>query len=180
MMTNSVGEPVEISMNFGPGEWTETTLAALVGTYQKNVEAMGAATAEVLTRVDRFADGSASVQVSWDRRGTIMNPMTGEDVSGGLAPDGSRPGLIMYTEENGETFVELQKEPTFTKPFPFEPARGTGAANNPGDRSAAGWFWVAVLGLLAAAGGIAWTRHKINKEAETSTRGRPLHQANGT
>jgi len=60
-------EPVEISTRMRPGEWTEESLAELVGTYRTRVQEMGAPAAEVATDIERNDDGSVKVVVSWTK-----------------------------------------------------------------------------------------------------------------
>lgn len=161
-MIESGNEPVEVSTHISPEDWTEATLGGLVGSYQDRVRAMGAPPEDVVTQVERLGDGSVSVRVSWDRRGTAMDPMAGDGASGGLEPDGSKPGLIMYTEEDGETFIELQDEHALAPPDQVATARG-GESTTPGQqRPGVPWPWFVVIGagLFAAVGGIGWLRRK--------------------
>ena len=106
-MMGSSNDPVEISVHFGPDEWSETGLAALVGSYQDMLHAMGASAKDTVTQVNKQEGGSVSIRVSWDRRGTVMHTMTGLDDAGRLVPHGNKPGLLMYTEKDGETYLEL-------------------------------------------------------------------------
>ena len=168
-MIDSGNEPVEISMHFSPEDWTETSLAAVVSSYQDKVRAMGAPPKDVITQVERLGDGSVSVHVSWDRRGTVMDPMTGDEVSGGPFTEGSRPGLIMYTEEDGETFVELQDEHSIPPTGSVEMARGGEPAIYGKERAGVPWAWIVVVGagLFAVARGIGWIRRKIHSKAKS-------------
>ena len=168
-MMDSGNEPVEISMHFSPEDWTEASLATLVSSYQDKVQAMGAALEDVITQVERLGDGSVNVQVSWDRRSTVTDPMTGEDVSGGADTFGSKSALIMYTEEEDETFVELQDEHSIAPPGPLEMAGGGEPAIDRQELPGIPWAWFVVVGagLFAAAGGIGWLRRKINNKAES-------------
>ena len=65
-MTAENAEPVEISTRFRPGEWTEARLTALTASYQEKIVAMGAASEDIATSIDRGMDGSVAVSVSWD------------------------------------------------------------------------------------------------------------------
>lgn len=66
-MTLYQPEPVEISTRIRPGEWTEASLEALVGTYRNRIMEMGANMAEVRTDIERNDDGSVKVAVVWDK-----------------------------------------------------------------------------------------------------------------
>ncbi|WP_207345355.1 hypothetical protein [Arthrobacter sp. E3] len=161
-MTDSSSKPVEISVHFGPDEWNETGLAALVASYQDMIQAMGAPMKDTVTHVDKQEDGSVRIRVSWDRRGTVIQTMTGKDAAGRLVPHGNEPGLIMYTEEDGATYLELPGTQPPTPPIPVVPAPGPDPANHPEKKSSVPWTWFAgiVAGLLAAVGGIGWFRRK--------------------
>ena len=65
-MTAENMEPVEISTRFRPGEWTEESLAALTASYEEKIRAMGAESEEIATHIDRGANGSVALSVSWD------------------------------------------------------------------------------------------------------------------
>jgi hypothetical protein len=81
-MTLYQPEPVEISTQMRPGEWTESSLEELVTTYRAKILAMGARVSDVVTDVERNDDGSVKVAVSW------ANPASGD----GTVADGSAPG----------------------------------------------------------------------------------------
>jgi hypothetical protein len=66
-MTLYQPEPVEISTRMRPGEWTEESLEALVGTYHARIMEMGANMAEVSTDIERNGDGSVKVAVVWNK-----------------------------------------------------------------------------------------------------------------
>lgn len=68
-MTQSHGEPVEISTRMRPGEWTPASLAELTASYQQKLREMGAPEAEIDTDVKTPDDGSAVVRVSWLHQG---------------------------------------------------------------------------------------------------------------
>lgn len=186
VMMDSGNEPVEISMHFSPEDWTEASLAALVGSYQAKLQAMGAPPQEILTHVDKQEDGSVDVNVSWDRRGTVMHTMTGRDAAGRLVPHGNKPGLIMYTEENGETYLEVPEKQSFDAPVPAvpsdsivepDPVERTDRTESTIDRqdgSAVPWVWFAAIGagVLAGVGCIGWfwrkgRDHRVSKKAES-------------
>ncbi len=162
-MMGSSNDPVEISVHFGPDDWTETRLTALVGSYQDKLHAMGAPAKDTVTQIDKREDGSVSIRVSWDRRGTVRNTMTGEDAAGRLVPHGNKPGLIMHTEQDGETYLEVPEKQSSALPDPVVRARRTEAATHREERSAVPWFWFAGIaaGVLATVSGIGWIRDKI-------------------
>jgi hypothetical protein len=66
-MTLYQPEPVEISTRMRPGEWTEESLEALVGSYHTRIMEMGANMAEVSTAIERNDDGSVKVAVVWNK-----------------------------------------------------------------------------------------------------------------
>lgn len=68
-MKDSQGDPVEISTRMHSGEWSEETLADVVGAYRRKLQDMGAPESEIETEVDRAADGSVRMRVSWAHRG---------------------------------------------------------------------------------------------------------------
>ena len=68
-MEQHEGEPVEISTRMGPGEWTPEGLAALVASYQRKLQEMGAPENEIETELEQPDDGSANVRVSWQHIG---------------------------------------------------------------------------------------------------------------
>ncbi|MHA7304193.1 hypothetical protein ACX80E_02945 [Arthrobacter sp. TMN-49] len=82
-MAEIKGEPVEISTRIRPGEWTPEGLAELVASYQHKLLAMGAPESEIRTELQQPDDGSASVRVSWDRRGG----RTFADLGQGIPPE---------------------------------------------------------------------------------------------
>ncbi len=64
-------EPVEISTRMRPGEWTEESLNALVGSYREKLLDMGASASEIEIETERDEDGGVSVVVTW-----IKSPVT--------------------------------------------------------------------------------------------------------
>jgi len=60
-------EPVEISTRMRPGEWTEASLEELVSSYRQRIVEMGANLADVVTDIERGADGGVRVAVSWNK-----------------------------------------------------------------------------------------------------------------
>ena len=172
-MMGSSNDPVEISVHFGPDEWSETGLAALVGSYQDMLHSMGASAKDTVTQVNKQEGGSVSIRVSWDRRGTVMHTMTGLDDAGRLVPHGNKPGLLMYTEKDGETYLELPAKQPSAVPDPVVPAPRSENASHRGDRSAVPWTWFAgiVASLVAAVGGIGWIlrkrRNKLRKHGKS-------------
>ncbi|MDJ0315182.1 hypothetical protein [Arthrobacter sp. H35-D1] len=167
-MMGSSNDPVEISVHFGPDDWTETRLAMLVGSYQDRLRGMGAPAKDIVTEVDKQEDGSVRIHVSWNRRGTVMHTMTGRDASGRLVPDGDRPGLIMYTEDDGETYLEVPEKQSTAPPDPVAWARQTGRTTYRGPGNAVPWPWFAGIGagLVAASVCIGWVRGKARGKAE--------------
>ena len=172
-MMGSSNDPVEISVHFGPDDWTETRLAMLVGSYQDKLRGMGAPAKDIVTEVDKQEDGSVRIHVSWNRRSTVMHTMTGQDASGRLVPDGDRPGLIMRTEDDGETYLEVPEEKLSSLPDPVEWTRRMDGATHRDEGAGVPWirFVVMAAGLVTAVGGIGWIRRR--------TRGRKLSEQGG-
>lgn len=103
-MLENQGEPVEISTRMRPGEWSAESLSGLVSSYPHKLLKMGAPENEIATDIQQPDDGSASVRVSWNRRGaqtlSDLSPSDhpeaeeargdGESVPGDEATDGSQ------------------------------------------------------------------------------------------
>ena len=79
-MTLYQPEPVEISTRMRPGEWTESSLEELVTTYRAKLMGMGASVADIVTEVERNADGSVRVFVAWRKDETANEAPTGQAV----------------------------------------------------------------------------------------------------
>lgn len=75
-MTLYQPEPVEISTRMRPGEWSETSLSALVATYRQKLLAMGAEPSEIDIVTDRDEGGGVNVVATWMKA----------DVTGGEVP----------------------------------------------------------------------------------------------
>lgn len=124
-MTAENMEPVEISTRFRPGEWTEASLAALTASYQEKIRAMGAASGDIATRIDRGTNGSVAVCVSWDPGAGQVGPVG--DASDIPADRTSVPGSPDVARGSGEDLAPGEIT---------EDAKGLGAVLGDADRSA--------------------------------------------
>ncbi|WP_181034305.1 hypothetical protein [Arthrobacter sp. GMC3] len=105
-MTDMESEPVEISTLLGPGEWTEETLPLLAQSYRDRLIDMGAEPESLLTSIDRGNNGSVKVCVSWDRRSILPGGPSTPIATGSLTSGPSEEKIVMYTDDDGTTWVE--------------------------------------------------------------------------
>ncbi len=74
----SSSEPIEISTRMRQGEWSQESLAELLGSYQNKLREMGAPDDQIKTNVETTDDGAANVHVSWQRTGAYTIAETGQ------------------------------------------------------------------------------------------------------